>query len=93
MGPKDKKYLLGYHILSDGEIAQLQGHADRVANLAPEKAYPGNFWWAGRTKELIASHRLLQQQVDELTHNTDECVDCGRPLHGHGCRCRECGEK
>ncbi len=21
------------------------------------------------------------------------CVDCGRRLHGHGIRCRECGEK
>lgn len=24
---------------------------------------------------------------------SDRCVDCGKPLHGHGIRCRECAEK
>jgi hypothetical protein len=36
--------------------------------------------------------KALADRIEALLPEDGECVDCGRRLHGHGIRCRECGE-
>ena len=43
-------------VLNEADLVVIERYLSREPHL----------WWAARTQEVIASHRLLQQQVNEL---------------------------